>query len=406
MDIPAIFASLRRSSMGPVLIILQVALTLAILLNSAGIVREHVQRMHSDSGVDEPNVFSFTNRWIGSVSDAPARVDRDLAVMRAVPGVVAAVSTNGVPLGNRGWGVRISSQPVDPQRQGDLTRSQLYYLDQQGLDALGLRMVEGRWFSAEDVTSAGQQNSSGVAVLTRALADHLFPDGKALGKAVYTAYNPNTVIGIVESLQISDPGTPSIPIENTHYSVMLPMRMAQVVSNAYIVRTRPGSQGIAMRAVEQQLRAADPMRVITHLQSFAETRHNTYRANRALTAILVAVSGLLVLVTSLGIAGLTSYWVAQRQRMIGVRRALGARRIDILAYFHSENLLIVGTGVLVGTALAISLNSLVVKAGVPRLDNAWLAGGVIAVLCIGQFAALIPALRATRVPPAQATRSG
>ena len=51
MDIPAIFASLRRSSMGAVLIILQVALTLAILLNSAGIVQEHVRRMHSNSGV-------------------------------------------------------------------------------------------------------------------------------------------------------------------------------------------------------------------------------------------------------------------------------------------------------------------------------------------------------------------
>jgi putative ABC transport system permease protein len=406
MDIPAIFASLRRSSMGAVLIILQVALTLAILLNSAGIVREHVRRMHSSSGVDETTVFSLTNRWIGSPGESVARVDRDLAVMRAVPGVVAAVSTNGVPLSRRGWGVRISQQPVDPARQGDLTRSQLYYLDHQGLDALGLRLTAGRWFTAEDIASAAKQEGSGVAVLTRALADHLFPDGKALGKAVYTAYSPLTVVGIVEKLQISDPGQPSIPIENTQYSVMIPMRMAQPVVNAYIVRARPGSVAAVMQEVEKRLRAADPMRVITNFETFTETRHNTYRGNRTLTAVLVAVSSLLVLVTALGIAGLASYWVAQRQRMIGVRRALGARRADILAYFHSENLLIVGAGVLLGLGLAIALNTLLVKSGVPRLDKEWLIGGVLGVLCIGQLAVLQPALRAARVPPALAVRSG
>lgn len=406
MDIPAILASLRRSPSGAVLIVAQVALTLAILLNAAGIVQEHVRRMRSSSGVDEGNVFSLVNRWAGQAPDFAPRVARDLEVLRGTPGVVAAVSSNGVPLSQRGWGVNVDTKPVDPLRQGALTRAQVYFLDEQGADAMGLRLVAGRWFTAEETQPSGDPAAAGVTVLTRALADRLFPVGDALGKAVYTAERPFMVVGIVENLQISAPGSPNIRLDAASFSIMMAQRMAMPVLNNYIVRTRPGSLRSAMREAEARLREADPLRVITKLEAFTETRHDTYRANRTLTVVLVAVSLLLVVVTALGITGLASYWVAQRQRMIGVRRALGARRFDILAYFHGENALIVGIGVLLGTALAAGLNSFLVESGVPRIGTAWFWGGTIAVLLLGQFAVLLPALRAARVPPALAMRSG
>jgi putative ABC transport system permease protein len=251
----------------------------------------------------------------------------------------------------------------------------------------------------------GVQGTGGLALLTRALADHLFPGQDAIGKVVYTAEQPLTVIGILDTLQISSPGNPDIPIETAQYSVVMPQRLWMPVLNNYIIRARPGTVTATMKEVERRLREADAMRVITEMRPFADTRKNAYRGNRTLTAILVTVSGLLVLVTALGITGLASYWVAQRQRMIGVRRALGARRVDILAYFHSENLLIVGIGVLLGTGLALALNTLLVKAGVPPIAKGWLWGGALAVLVIGQLAVLVPALRAIRVPPALVMRS-
>jgi putative ABC transport system permease protein len=115
---------------------------------------------------------------------------------------------------------------------------------------------------------------------------------------------------------------------------------------------------------------------------------------------------MLLLVTGLGIVGLTSYWVAQRRRLIGVRRALGARRIDITAYFQTENLVIVGCGIVMGVILSLALNLMLVKLGVPRIATRDLITGVIAVLALGQFAAIWPALRAASIPPALATRSG
>jgi putative ABC transport system permease protein len=409
MNLVPILASLRRSPLGPVLIALQVALTLAIMMNVAGIVQQHVTRMRSPSGVDEANVFTLLNRWVvqPTFAEAPAVVARDLAVLRATPGVQAAVATNGIPLGQRGWGTMIDTKPVDPARAGNLTRAQLYYFDEQGADALGLRLQQGRWFTGDELATAGQPGAGSLVVLTRALADHLFPEGDALGKVVYmSGTRPDTVVGIIEHLQISSPGNPSVPIENGQYSVIMASRFAQPSLINYVVRTRPGALPAVMQDVERRLREAEPLRIITELREFEETRRGAYRANRALTAILLAVNLLLVAVTALGIAGLASYWVAQRQRMIGVRRALGARRLDILAYFHTENLLIVGSGVVLGVGLALALNTLLLKAGVPRIESGYLWTGILAVLATGQLAVMIPASRAARIPPALATRSG
>jgi len=407
MDFASIFASLRRSALGPVLIGLQVALTLAILLNVAGIVQQHVQRMRSTSGVDEANVFTLLNRWVGAPSPEQARslVARDLAVLRATPGVLAAASTNGVPLAHRGWGTHVDTKAVDPASQGDLTRAQFYVLDEQGLEALGLHLRQGRWFTPSEAASPGQ-NGTGLAVLSRALADHLFPRGDALGNVVYTSSTGMTVVGIIDALQASSPGDPDLPLEVAQYSIVIPGRMAQQVLNNYIVRTRPGTLQAAMKEADRRLREADPQRVISEFKTFGETRQESYRANRALTAILVTVNLLLIVITALGVAGLASYWVAQRQRMIGVRRALGATRFDILAYFHAENLVIVGTGILLGLGLAIALNTQLVKAGVPRIETAYLWSGVLGIALTGQLAVLLPAMRAARLPPALATRSG
>ncbi len=110
MDIATILASLNRNRLAALLVMIQIGLTLVIVLNAAGVVREHIARMHSVSGIDEANVFSLVNRWIGQPADATARVDRDLAVLRATPGVVDAVSTNGVPLSQRGWGAGIDTR--------------------------------------------------------------------------------------------------------------------------------------------------------------------------------------------------------------------------------------------------------------------------------------------------------
>jgi len=124
-------------------------------------------------------------------------------------------------------------------------------------------------------------------------------------------------------------------------------------------------------------------------------------------AILMGGVCLILLgVTAAGIVGLTSFWVGQRHRQIGVRRALGARRIDILHYFQIENLLIAGGGVVLGVLLAVTLNLwLMAHYEMERLPGLYVLTGVLAMLAIGQGAVFVPARRASNVPPVVATRA-
>ncbi len=122
--------------------------------------------------------------------------------------------------------------------------------------------------------------------------------------------------------------------------------------------------------------------------------------------ILGGVIVALLLITALGIVGMASFWVAQRTKQIGTRRALGATRGDILRYFMTENFVITTLGLAAGALLTYAFNYwLITHYQAQRLPLAYLGGGVLALWLLGQIAVFGPATRASRVPPAVATRS-
>jgi putative ABC transport system permease protein len=108
----------------------------------------------------------------------------------------------------------------------------------------------------------------------------------------------------------------------------------------------------------------------------------------------------------LGIVGLTSFWVGQRRKQIGIRRAVGASYGQILAYFQTENFLLSTAGVLLGLMLAFAINIYLMRHyEVERMPWYYLGGGAAALWLLGQLAVLGPALRAASVPPVEATRT-
>jgi putative ABC transport system permease protein len=122
--------------------------------------------------------------------------------------------------------------------------------------------------------------------------------------------------------------------------------------------------------------------------------------------LLVAVCIGLLVVTALGIVGLASFWVQQRTKQIGVRRALGATRGQILRYFQTENFLLASVGIALGMAMAYGINLLLMQHyELARLPAIYLPIGAITLWVLGQIAVFGPARRAAAVPPAVATRS-
>jgi putative ABC transport system permease protein len=418
MTMHPILAALRKHKAGVVLIALQIALTLAIVCNAVFIIGQRIERVNRPTGLDESNLFLVTQQWVGAPSgDDAGSVEKldslqltDLAALRALPGVASVAPVNSLPLLNSSWNGAVDLKPGDAgQGSFNGTRTTYYFSDEQALATLGLRLVAGRNFTAGEVGHRGfrDQGEPALVILTKALGDKLFPKGDALGKVIYLngATTPSTIIGMVERMQV--PGTGSWTNAFVWNATLVPTRLDANFSR-YAVRTKPGQLDAVMRSVMPALYKANPMRVLDDdsVRSFAEIRDKAYRADRGMAILMGVVALILLCVTAAGIVGLTSFWVGQRHRQIGVRRALGARKVDILHYFQIENLLIAGTGVVLGVLLAVGLNMwLMSHYEMTRIPVLYVLTGVLAMLAIGQAAVFVPARRASNVPPVVATRA-
>jgi putative ABC transport system permease protein len=406
MELRPILSAMRRNKAGAILIAVQMAITLGVLCNGLFIIEQRVASSRRPTGTDETNIFVMRNLWVGNPADLKARLDTDLAALRAIPGVVDAFVSNSYPLSNGG---STDSVRLHPDQRNAITLSALYFSDEHGLQTLGLRLITGRNFNADEVVDKAGSNDfkeAPAVIITRALAEKLFPGGNALGRSVYieAQKHQTPVIGIVDALQVPWTEAGGWGSKFNGNSMLEPFRYVAQYSH-YLVRARPGQLAAVMQAAQRKLIEVNRARVLEKVQPLTATREEAYRDDRGLAVILSVVCAALLLVTSFGVVGLTSYWVAQRRRQIGIRRALGATRQAIIRYFQTENFLIAGAGAVFGVVLAIAANLWMVSSfEMERLHASYAFIGAAAVLLLGQAAVLWPALRAASVPPALATR--
>ncbi len=418
MRMPPMLSALRKHKAGAVLIALQIALTLAIVCNAIFIIGQRVERVNRPTGLDENNLMLVSQQFVGAPNGIDAAsitaldnlMQQDLAALRQIPGVEAVTPTNSLPLLQSSWNTAISATPaIESQDKASFEFTTLYFVDAHGIDVLGAKLVAGRDFRPSEVTHgpARATVAPAVIIITKALARKLFDDGKALGKTVYLngESSPSTVIGVLDQLQTS--GLSSFADGFAYNSVLIPQRMDNAFTR-YAVRTRPGQLDAVMQAVRPAMFEANPMRVLNNnaMRSFAQIRADSYKGDIGMAILMGLICLILIAVTAAGIVGLTSFWVGQRRKQIGVRRALGARKADILHYFQLENLLIAGGGCVTGIVLAVGLNLLLMQhMAMARLPILIVLLGVALVLLLGQAAVFVPARRAANVPPVVATRS-
>lgn len=406
MEILPILSTLRRHKITAFLVIIEIALTCAIVCNAVFIINQRLDRMNMQSGVDEHNLLHIELADIGVTKDEKARTAEDLAALRQIPGVAHVASLNQVPFGNSSSNGGIK---LDPKQNLSTLNATMYSGENIG-PALGLQVIAGRDLQPDDfmdfdvvmraVQARDTKSIPHVIMITQNMAQRLWPGQQALGKQIYLSDLPLTVVGVVKELvrpSIWDDAAKS-------YSMILPMREAR---GEYVIRTKtPQDRDRVLAAALAKLKEINPHRVVLKKHTFDDMRHEFFQNDRAMAGLLVGVCVALLVVTALGIVGLGSFWVAQRRRQIGVRRALGATRSNILRYFQTENFLLATIGIALGMVLAYGINlALMVHYELPRLPAIYFPVGALLLWVIGQLAVLGPAMRAAAVPPVVATRS-
>ncbi len=409
MELRPILSALLRHKSAATLIVLEIALSCAIICNALFLIGNRVERMNRGSGAVESEIIRIQLTGIGTDDNAAAQTRSDLAILRGLPGVKAATAPNQVPYGNGSWNSSLKMQK--DQKQPTLAAS-VYMADDQFIDTLGLRLVEGQAFAPDQFIEWSVLNEPGstaeipTVIITRSMAAKLFPGESAVGKSFYSwGEEPMRIVGVVDHL--ARPNEQGGPVAH-EYSMIFPINAPYTVGGNYLLRTEPGRRGEVLKTAIAALRSNGPNRIIIdeNTKTMEEMRQDYYQRDRAMAWLLATVVVALLVVTALGIVGLASFWVQQRTKQIGIRRALGATRGQILRYFQTENLVLATLGIVIGMMLAYGINlALMTHYELPRLPALYLPIGAIALWLLGQIAVFGPARRAAAVPPAVATRS-
>jgi putative ABC transport system permease protein len=401
MDLGPMVSSMLRNKTGAILVALQIAVTLAIVINSLYIIVLRVEKINRATGIDVENVIVARVRGFGENFDVVDSITNDINLIKSIPGVVAASDTNQVPLSGSGSGTGLRTVADETIEAISTAR---YRWSEEGLDSLGVKLSRGRNFLPEEVDYIlpdSDPSAPPSILVTQALADDLFGEEDALGKTVYWgSMEPSTIVGIIGQMHGSWVGW-----DKLGNSVIQPGKPARS-TNLYIIRVEPGMRDELIPLIEKALGESNRSRVVKSVRSLEEMSARSYRSDRGMAIILSIVISLLIGLTTLVIVGLASFHVTQRTKQIGTRRALGARRIDIVRQFMLENWLITTVGSVLGIILTVVVAYwLEVSFELQRLDWRYLPVGIVILWVLSSLAVLEPARRAASVPPAVATRS-
>lgn len=405
MLLKQIASSLSRHKIAAMIIVIDVAISCAILCNTAFYLRQQMQRIAMPSGVAERELLRLTPMDIKPVTDARARANADLAELRAIPGVRSASVVNLLPLSqvDNMTGIKLRQEQLEPS-----ALATIYLGGTRLLDTLGLTLVQGRAFTDEDMVEWAPDQAepphARFAIITRGLAERLFPGQDAVGRSLYAQDQESArVIGVVEHLKrgyaLGDPSTHDdaliLPIQGPY----------DKFGGSYVLRTDPALRPQVLEAAAAALNRIDRNRVMFNQDSYEDIRASYFRKDLAMTWMLAAICAALLTIALLGIVGIASFWVRQRSRQIGIRRAIGATRLQILQHVQLENLLLSVLGVIVGMFAAYGIGATLSDLyGLPRLPWYYLPLCAAVLLLLGQLAVLAPALRASKVSPAVAVR--
>jgi predicted permease len=324
------------------------------------------------------------------------RVDQIEARLRALPGVTAVGATNVLPLSGRGGLIDFQVEGAPPPPADVNQEIGIVSVTPDYFKAIGTPLVRGRFIEARD-----RGEASRVTVINEEAARFWFPNQDPIGRRVNMSGNSYEVVGIVGDLLQRDPGQTAMPQLFVAYA-QSPGRMPRFVVRA---ATDPLPLVGSIRGAVRELDANLPVDSVMPLDQLVS---RSVASPRFYTTLLSLFAGVALVLAATGIFGVMSYSVAQRNREIGIRMALGASIADVLRSLVLPAAALAGLGLLLGVGGALALGRAISTQlfGVTVFDPATLTAVVLVLVGSATIACAIPVLRATRIDPATALREG
>jgi len=395
----------RRFRVG--LVAFQLAMAVVLLMAAGLMTRTFAYLLAIDPGFDSVQVLtmrlSTPERDYPEDADVIAFYERLLERVRALPGVERAGAVRILPLATQigDWGTRIEGYEPAPNES---TAADWQVATSGYFEAMGIRLVEGRFFTTADRTDA-----ESVAIVNEAFAKRYWPNGSALGHRILTrgADDPpwSRIVGVVGNVRHNGL-TADVkekwyrPHSQFHLSSgFAPPAMTLTIRASVLAETLAGP----VRALVREL---DPKLPLAEVRSLEDVLSRSVAASRFTMALLVALSGLALLLAVVGVYGVIAYAVNQRKAEFGIRLALGSSPKGVLGMVVRQALFMAAAGVAAGALAAVLVTGVMdsVLYGVGPRDPVTFALVPAVLLAAALAGTVLPALRASRVDPVEALR--
>ncbi|MGH7469267.1 MAG: ABC transporter permease [Longimicrobiales bacterium] len=390
--------TVRMSARG-LLVVAQVALSLALLVGASMLARTLAQLGRVELGFQTRNALlaSFDLAAGGHTPESGrVLVGRLLERVRALPGVIAAsaaTTINPAPGGSRFDGAAIEGSIIPYDQVGfDLNR-----IDHEYFNTLGLSIVQGRAFSAAD-----QPGSAQVAIINEEMARRYWPGQNPVGRCIIVDPERNIAWQVVG---VARDGKYRGLREKAETNLWRPLGQMYRPQLTLIVHTR--NDPAQLTEVVRAERSLDPAVPLFHALTLEQHIRMATAQERIATQLAIVFSLLALALSIIGLYGLLAFMVAQHTREIGLRMARGAPRASVLRDILGRGLLLVGLALAPGVPAALWTARLLrsMLFGIGGTDPISFGAAATLLLVAGFLAALVPARRAPGVDPLVALRA-
>jgi putative ABC transport system permease protein len=391
------------------LVVCEVALSIVLLIGAGLLMRTLFLLTHVDLGFNPKNVMFVVFLPTPSHMTGPSIqrfaspsglvVIRGIADrLRTLPGVTDVSIEDMIP----GYGPDRGPQVAIPGG-AHTEEAGVLACDENFLDTLQMRLLQGRWLSGEDV-----QNAAHDVLLNQKLAQSLFGTGNPVGKQIEVKAFPRPtgaaqdtnfrVVGVVADIKNAGPQQPSMPMIFVPYTVR---------GGFFMLLKTAVSPASLSQAVRQVIWSVDPNEVVDFSgpleEFFQRLTYSTPEFGMTIAGPLAAI-GLLLVVA--GIFSVMAYNVALRTHEIGIRMALGAQQGNILRMVLLRGFRLVAAGILVGVAASLELTRFIASQiwGISATDPATFVSVAVVLVIVALAACWVPARRAMRIEPMEALR--